>query len=175
MMKQKERKRTLKGNTLFDLTGDYLKLLEFAMEAGEEEAQALADTMAAIEGEFEDKADNYAKVINALYATADSLDAEIKRLQSRKTAMNNNADRIKKNLEKAMVATGKEKFKTTLYSFGIQNNPAAVVIDDESAIPKEYRIPQPDKVDKTAIKEFLKAGNTAQYAHLEQSRSLRIR
>ena len=164
-----------KGNTLFDIVGDYRKLLEFAMEAGEEEAQALADTMEAIEGEFEDKADNYAKVISALHATADSIDAEIKRLQSRKTAMNNNADRIKKNLEKAMIATGKEKFKTTLYSFGIQNNQASVVIDDDASIPKEYRIPQPDKIDKKAIGDFLKAGNTVNFAHLEQSQSLRIR
>ena len=164
-----------KGNTLFDIVGDYRKLLEFAMEAGEEEAQALADTMEAIEGEFEDKADNYAKVISALHATADSLDAEIKRLQSRKTAMNNNADRIKKNLEKAMIATGKEKFKTTLYSFGIQNNPASVVIDDDASIPTEYRIPQPDKIDKKAIGDFLKSGNEVNFAHLEQSQSLRIR
>ena len=164
-----------KGNTLFDIVGDYRKLLEFAMEAGEEEAQALADTMEAIEGEFEDKADNYAKVISALHATADSIDAEIKRLQSRKTAMNNNADRIKKNLEKAMIATGKDKFKTTLYSFGIQNNPASVVIDDDASIPKEYLIPQPDKIDKKAIGDFLKAGNEVNFAHLEQSQSLRIR
>ena len=164
-----------KGNTLFDIVGDYRKLLEFAMEAGEEEAQALADTMEAIDGEFEDKADNYAKDISALHETADSIDDEIKRLQSRKTAMNNNADRIKKNLEKAMIATGKEKFKTTLYSFGIQNNPASVVIDDDASIPKEYRIPQPDKIDKKAIGDFLKAGNKVNFAHLEQSQSLRIR
>ncbi|MGN1174073.1 MAG: siphovirus Gp157 family protein, partial [Roseburia sp.] len=91
------------------------------------------------------------------------------------TAMNNNADRIKKNLEKAMIATGKEKFKTTLYSFGIQNNTASVVIDDDASIPKEYRIPQPDKIDKKAIGDFLKAGNEVNFAHLEQSQSLRIR
>ena len=164
-----------KGNTLFDLTGDYLELLEFAMEAGEEEAQALADTMEAIDGEFEDKADNYAKVINALTSTADSIDAEIKRLQGRKSAMENNAKRIKKNLESAMITVGKEKFKTTLYSFGIQNNPEQVVIDDETAIPKEFLIPQPDKIDKVAIKNMLKSGNKSDFAHLEQSRSLRIR
>ena len=175
MNRQKERERMAKGNTLFDIVGDYLKLLEFAMEAGEEEAQALADTMEAIDGDFEEKAENYAKVISALKTTADSIDAEIKRLQIRKTAMNNNANRIIRNLEKAMIDTGKVKFKTTLYSFGIQNNPASVVIDDDSAIPTEYRIPQPDKIDKKAIADFLKSGNEVKFAHLVQSQSLRIR
>lgn len=44
-----------------------------------------------------------------------------------------------------MQLTGKTKFKTELFSFGIQKNPPAVVIDNEEDIPKEYYIPQDPK------------------------------
>jgi len=77
-------------------------------------------------------------------------------------------------LQDAMILTGKEKFKTELFSFGIQNNPASVVIDDPTSIPAEFLIPQEPKVDKKSIKEFLK-DNDANWCHLEQSRSIRIR
>lgn len=163
------------NNTLYELTGDYLKLLEFSMDANEDELQALADTMEAINGEIEDKADNYARVIGTLNSTACCIDDEIKRLQARKTAIKNNADRIKRNLENVMITTGKEKFKTAFYSFEIQSNPEKLVIDDESKVPEAYLIPQPAKVDNAGIKELLKAGNVLSYAHLEKTRSLRIR
>ena len=73
-----------------------------------------------------------------------------------------------------MQLTGKTKFKTELFSFGIQKNPSAVVIDNEEDIPKEYYIPQDPKPDRIAIKRFLK-DNEVSWAHLQQGESLRIR
>ena len=78
------------------------------------------------------------------------------------------------NLERAMQLTGKTKFKTELFGFSIQKNPPAVVIDNEEDIPKEYYIPQDPKLDRTAIKKFLK-DNEVSWAHLQQGESLRIR
>ena len=74
-----------------------------------------------------------------------------------------------------MEITGKKKFKTQLFSFGIQNNPASVKILDEKSIPIDFMVPQPMKVDTVAIKEFLKEGNEVDWACLEQAESLRIR
>ena len=76
-----------------------------------------------------------------------------------------------------MIQTGKEKFKTELFSFGIQNNPPKVVIDDYSKIPAEYLIEQEPKIDNKSIKEFLQKTDDQRsfFAHLEQGRSLRIR
>ena len=77
-----------------------------------------------------------------------------------------------------MIQTGKEKFKTELFSFGIQSNPAAVIMDEQylENIPEEYLIPQEPKLDKKKLAADLKAGVDLEgIAHLEQSRSLRIR
>lgn len=161
--------------TLYELTNEYMELLSLA-EDPEVDEQVLADTLEGLTGEIEEKADGYAKVISQINADVDALDKEIARLSEKKNAMKNSADRMKKALEMTMVSTGKTKFKTLLFSFNIQKNPASLKIDvDDIAVPAEFKIPQPDKVDKTAIKKALKDGAQFDWCHLEQTESLRIR
>lgn len=160
-------------STLYELTDDYLRLLEFAEDVDVEE-QAFIDTMEAIEGEIEDKADGYARVIKQLSADAEALDKEAKRLSDRKQSIDNRIKRMKESLTKAMVVTGKTKFKTDLFSFNVQKNAPATVIDDEEAIPEEFwRVKR--EVDKSKIKDALKEGKEFKWAHLEQGESVRIR
>ena len=163
--------------TLYELTSDYMNLLELAEDPDIDE-QAFMDTLEGIEGALEDKAEGYAKVIRTLEGDAAACDAESKRLRNKKQTIENNIKRMKAALQYAMEATGKTKFKTALFSFGIQKNPAAVVIDEGyiENIPDRFLIPQDPQIDKKAIKEALKAGEDLEgIAHLEQTESLRIR
>lgn len=158
--------------SLYELKGQYLELLSMMEEGADEET--IKDTLEGIEGEIEVKADNYARIIRQLESDANGLKTEIERMTDRKRALENHVSYLKNNLQDAMILTGKEKFKTELFSFNIQSNPASVVIDDPTSIPAEFLIPQEPKVDKKSIKEFLK-DNDANWCHLEQSRGLRIR
>ena len=159
--------------TLYELTEEYRQLLEM-MEDDSVDPEVLKDTLEGVDGELEIKAENCAKVIAALGGKIDVIDREIERLKGKKDVLNNNIKRIKQRIEKAMIDTGKKKFKTDLFSFGIQKNPPAVVIDQEDQIPKEYWVAQEPKLDRTAIKQWLKE-NEADWAHLTQTESLRIR
>ena len=161
--------------TLFDLTGKWLELYDMADDP-DMDADMWFDTIEGLEGEIEDKADGYAKVITQLNADATAIKAEEDRLYRRRTTIENRIKNMKLRLQEMMEITGKKKIKTELFSFGIQKNPASVVIDDEKMIPAEFLIPQAPKIDKTAIKDALKAGvDMAGIAHLEQTQSLRIR
>ena len=163
--------------TLYELTEDYMNLLELAEDPDIDE-QAFTDTLEGIDGALEDKAEGYAKVIRTLEGDAAACDAESKRLRNKKQTIENNIRRMKAALQYSMQATGKTKFKTALFSFGIQKNPAAVVIDEGyiENIPDRFLIPQDPQIDKKAIKEALKAGEDLEgIAHLEQTESLRIR
>jgi len=157
--------------TLYELTGQYRELLELA-ESEELDKQLIADTLEGLDGEIEIKADGYAKVIRELEGKTAVLKDEIDRLSKRKSVIENNIKNLKQALETAMRATGKTKFKTELFSFNIQKNPARLVITGE--VPEEYLIPQEPKIDTSAIKEALKQQELP-FAHLEQSESLRIR
>ncbi|MBE5996576.1 MAG: siphovirus Gp157 family protein [Lachnospiraceae bacterium] len=162
---------------LYEITDQYLQLLELA-EDPEVDPEVLADTMEALDGDFEEKADGYAKVIAQINADADAIKKETDRLTARRKALENSAKRIKDTLQMAMIACDKRKFKTTLFSFGIQKNPASVVMETDNVfeIPAEYLVMQDPTIDKNAIKDALKNGvDLTGIAHFEQGESLRIR
>ena len=159
--------------TLYELKSEYIQLREMAGDP-DISPEALRDTMDAINGELEDKADGYARVIRELEAEEAGLDAEIKRLQARKSAVSGNKGRIKNALESAMRETGKLKFKTALFSFGIQKNPPSVAILSEN-IPLDYLVVPEPQPDKKRILAELKAGASFDWAELRQTESLRIR
>ena len=161
-------------STLYQLSEEYQELLSMALDPDIDE-EALADTLEGIEGEIEDKADGYAKVMRNLEADASAIKAEIARLTERKKHIEANIDRMKRSLKTAMRLTGKTKFKTSLFSFNIAKNPPALKIDMPDRVPEEFLIPQEPKVDSVAIKKELKEGVVYDWCHLEQSESLRIR
>lgn len=159
---------------MYELTSDYLEVLELASNP-EIDPQAITDTLEAINAEIEIKAENTAKVMRELEGMAAALKAEEQRMNARRKSIENNVERIKAGLYNAMKATNKTKFRTDLFSFNIQKNPAKLVIDDESKIPKKYFVPQPAKLDTAKLRDDLKAGAVRKYAHLEQGESLRIK
>lgn len=164
-------------STLYELTDNWIRLQEIAEDADQETMETVLDTMEGLEYEIEVKADNYARIIRNLTADVEGLKTEIERLTGRKKALESNISSLKARLEDAMIQTGKEKFKTELFSFGIQNNPPSVVLDTEdfNLIPKDYVHYEP-KLDKKQMLQDLKNGkDMTGIAHLEQSRSLRIK
>lgn len=164
-------------SNLYEITQDYLQILSM-MEDPELDPQTLADTMEAVEGELEIKAENYAKVIRNLEGDIAAIKVELDRLSAKKKTLENNIKTMKSALQMAMEATGKTKFKTELFSFNIQKNAPTVVIDasDPNNIPPDFLKFKDPEVDKTAIKAAIQNGmDLTGVAHLEQSESLRIK
>lgn len=74
---------------------------------------------------------------------------------------------LKQHLYESMKATGKTKFKTDLFSFGIQKNGGLqpMEIFPDVAIPDEYCRKEPDN---TKIRDALKAGKELPFAVLKE-------
>ena len=164
-------------SSIYEITQDYLQILSM-LEDPELNPQTLADTMEGIEGEFEIKAENYAKVMKNLEGDILAIKTEIDRLTAKKKALENNIKNMKSTLQTAMETTGKTKFKTELFSFGIQKSAPTVIIDEQyiENIPDKYLKYKDPEIDKIAIKDALKKGeDLTGIAHLEQSESLRIK
>lgn len=154
-------------STLYEITGDYLRLLEMLEEEENIDPQTFADTLEGIDGEFEIKADGYARVLKELSAEAGKYDAEIQRMASRRDSLNNRSKMLKQHLYDSMKATGKVKFKTDLFSFGIRKNggvqPMEIVPGTE--IPDAFCKKEPDN-DK--IRKALKNGAELPFAVLKE-------
>lgn len=164
-------------STLYELTGEYLHLLQL-LEDPEVEDQIVMDTLESIDFELEIKAENYAKIIKELEGDVEVIKVEKKRLSDKQTKLEANIKRLKDNLQAAMVETGKTKFKTELFSFSIQKNGGAlpVIVDvDTSELPDEL-VQITEKPDLKAIGDYLKEYPDSRWAHFgERGESLRIR
>ena len=164
-------------STMYQLTGEFLEVMTLASDP-DIDPQAITDTLEAINAEIEVKAENTAVIIAELNAEAEKIKAEETRLNERRKALENHAARLKENLFNAMKATGKEKFKTTLYSFAIQKNGGKmpVVVDvDCSELPDEL-VTVTEKPNLDAIRAYLETNGESKLAHfIERGESLRIK
>lgn len=137
--------------------------------------EVMKDTLDSINDAIESKAENIAKLIRNLESDVSAYKEEEDRLKTKRQATENKVKWLKTYLEDNMKLTGKTKFKSGMFNFSIQKNPASVNITDEKIIPGEFLIPQPPKVDKTSLKEILKRGIEVPGAELKQMEGLRIR
>lgn len=137
--------------------------------------EIMKDTLDSIEDAIENKAENIAKLVRNLESDVSAYKEEEDRLKTKRQATENKVKWLKTYLEDNMKLTGKTKFKSGMFNFSIQKNPASVNITDEQIIPEEFLIQQPPKVDKTSLKEILKRGIEVPGAELKQTEGLRIR
>lgn len=159
---------------LYDLRDNWKQVEEMLYEE-EIDEQCILDTLESIEGEIEDKADNYAMIIKNLLASAEAKSVEIKRMTEKAKAEKNRAQLLKDRLEEVMRETGKTKFKTQLFSFNIQKNGGKEPLwttEDLRLIPWDFLKKEPDNAK---IRELL-ATQEVSWARLEpRDESLVIR
>ena len=166
--------------TLFEITERYQQLLAFAAD-GDIDDEVFAETLQGIEDELELKAENYVRVIKELEIRKGSLSGEISVIQAevdRRKELVNSIDRhiakMKESLCNAMVATGKQKFKTEHFSFWTQKT-AEVIITDEAGVSMEYyTVPEPT-ISKQKIKDALKKGENLPFARLDEKETVRFK
>ena len=144
-----------------------------AYEQGEIPAEAYKDTLQGIEMEFEDKAEQIAKIIRNFEADNMGLQSEIDRLQAMAASNSNQIKYLKNYLYEQMKAVGKDKFATTLFKFSICKNGGELPMDIIGEVPDEYK-----KLveDNTKIRMALKSGEALGFAVLgERGEHLRIK
>ena len=153
------------------------------MEEGELDQETLRDALTVSKEELGIKLDAYTKVIKEIEAENDAIKKEIERLTAKKKSNENHIDSMKDAMKFAVLTAEPEtkKVKTTLFSYGVQNNPPKVVMDEPyiENIPEKYLTQQEPVINKKLILEDLKSGvvlpDLTGIAHLEQSSSIRIR
>lgn len=152
---------------LYDLTNQYLELISMLTDPDIDE-EIVTDTLEGLQGEIEEKMEGCGMVLRQIDGDISMIDAEIKRLQSRKKTYENSQKRLKNYILTSMKAMGLPQVKTPLFSFTVRGGVDSVVVTDEARVPDEFRIKQPDKIDKTSLKNFLKKGNVLTFAHLQK-------
>ena len=134
--------------------------------------QVFLDTLEAIG--TEEKIEGYCQVIKELQGDLDKYKTEADRITARMKTVKNGIDRMKDSLLTFLRASGQDKVKGGTFTVSIGTSKQTNIID-ESLIPTEFKTPQPDKIDKTAIKKAIESGNAVLGAEIIINESVRIR
>lgn len=159
---------------LYDLKENYKQVANMLYEENIDE-QCVLDTLESIEGEIEDKADNYAIIIKELLGDAEICKQEKIRLEKRQKSFENRSKLLLNRLEEVLRETGKTDFKTSLFSFKIQKNGGLAPLwttEDLRLIPWDFLKKEPDN---SKIRQLLEEQNVSWAKLEERGESLRIR
>lgn len=139
--------------TLYEIKADYMAVYD--MDDVDEDVWF--DTLEAIQGELEVKADAYAKIIKEYEAESAKFKAEAQRLIERQRVYDNRVKRMKNAIYNAMNETGVKDIPNELFKIKIQANGgvAPLIIHEGVEIPKEFQKVHYD-IDNEKIREALK-------------------
>jgi len=141
--------------TLYDLSADYVEILDL-MESGETD-EALELRLNQLAGRIAQKAEAIAGLVTHLNGIAGMRRAEADRLRTRAQSDEAAADRLKAYLLRHMREIGQDRIETTRYTLAIRQNPPSVAVLEEMLIPKDFiKTVVTESIDKRKILEHVK-------------------
>ena len=166
--------------TLYELTGQAMNILAMIDTAQAEDAEMdaaeMIDALDCVWDSIKDKAEGYAKAIRNFEADIAGIEAEYERLGAMMKARKNAVALMKDRLRAAMDAVGEDHIDTPIGRWSIRTGPWSVQITDEAMIPQQFRIPQPDKIDRAGIsKAFRTTGEIVPGTEMTRGESLMFR
>ena len=156
-------------STLYELTGQYLEIYNPDMD--DETKQDTLDSIDWAE-DYENKVENYVKVIKNLDADMEARKNEIERLRKLNDADNSKKERMKEAVKESMELTGHDRVDTPLFKVSFRKSEAVEV--DDLLLPEAYKVAT-YKPDKKRLKEDLKNGLEILGAELVERKNLSIR
>ena len=156
--------------TLYELTQNAFALQEL-LESGEIDEQTFSDTLEGMD--IDTKVENICKVIRNLEAKAAACKAEKDRLAAKEKAANNGVIKLKESLLNYMETVNKKKVEAGTFSVSKCISKSVEIIY-EDMLDEKFFVPQPDKIDKTAITKAIKAGEEVAGANIVEKPYIRI-
>lgn len=120
-----------------------------------------------LEGSVEEKFEGCGYIVKEYDNKIATCKEEINRLKKKIKSLEKGKKRLKDNMLSLMLLMEKKTLKSLTYTFTVKPESLSVVIDKPEAVPDEYKIPQPDKIDNAKIKEYIKLHGSTSYAHNE--------
>lgn len=157
---------------LYEVADTYLAALRDLAGREDLAPEIIADTLEAVQGEVQVKACNVAAFVRNVEAEADFLAGRAAELEARAKRAAALADGLKGYLAANLLRCGLKEAKHGDTLVKLRANPPSVAIQDEAAIPGQFKTTPPPapppqaKPDKTAIKEAIKAAREAHDARL---------
>jgi hypothetical protein len=156
---------------------DLTEILDSDTElAATDKQQIIEDSLSHLIDDFKTKALNVAGFINNLKLELEAVKSAENRMYKRRNSLESKIQYLTEYLFVQCQKTGTTSIKNDELVIAIKNNPPKVIVDNEAAIPAEFKeVVETVKVAKSAIAAAIKNGLDVIGAHLESSQRLDIR
>ena len=148
--------------SLYSISMDYRNLIN-AIAEGEIPEEAIADTLDAVQGAWEERAEAVIAAIKNMLAEANAMKSEVDNLSERIKHKKATAERLTVYLKEQMETVGCNKFESARHEVKFSKSKAVVFTNEEDFIkyasehfPELLRKEEKISPDKVAIKEMLK-------------------
>jgi hypothetical protein len=169
------------STSLYVLTDQLRGLQALADSDADIPEEVLRDTLEGIEGAIQVKATNVGMFVRNQESLADAIEEAAKAMKERAARVRRRSDSIRQYLLANLTAAGITSVESPELAIKIKKNPPAVIVDDESAVPDQFKtLPPPPpppapRVDKKAVADAIKAGEQVPGCRLEQGTRLEIK
>jgi hypothetical protein len=145
------------GVNLYELTDQYRKIQEIMEDATDEEVvKEMQAALGDLDDPIEKRVEAIVKIVKQSKANRQMLDEVAKEAKARSKRMEGREESIRGYLQECMKAADIKRVDMALFGpVTRQDKPPWVRITDEDAVGEEFRVPQPSRISKTAIREWI--------------------
>jgi hypothetical protein len=155
-------------STLYELTGAYLQVQNVLADGDEEYPYE----MLTVCEQLDQKLENYGRIIRNFEAENDALKAEEERLAERRKNNEKAITRLKESIMNSMMATGRDKVQTNLFSFSVGPAGGKAPLVIEGDVPKSF-CKVSYEPDKAKIREAIeKDGEVLNFAYIGDKKTV---
>ena len=144
--------------SIYELTSAQKDLMNL-VESGEISSEDAADTFEGMQGELNDKINDYLFVRREMVDTVNNIDAEIERLTAMKNTKQNQIKALTSRLQNNLEGINQTKFDTGMFKGHFRKGGKSLKVHKADQVPDEFvKTRITEKVDATALKKAIESG-----------------
>ena len=161
--------------SLYKLADEFLELAQVLVNESEMPNEIIEEILDAHSGDFSEKAWNVAAMVLQFDAEADMVRAAEKRMSARRKTLESRADWLRDYLLLQLIRTGTNELSSAEFVVKICDNPPRTIIDDEDAIPDDFKEAETViTIKKAELRSAMLDGEIIPGAHLEKGKRLKF-
>jgi len=162
-------------NSIFKIQAEYQQIVNELIDNGGNLTPELELALQITKDNFHSKSESYAFITRQFNAEINIINEEVKRLQQAKKTREKAIERLKANIEMAMITFEVDKIETPLIKISFRKS-ESVEVDDINTLPALYKVVKvSESADKLKIKDAIKSGEKIEGCYLKTNRNLQIK
>jgi hypothetical protein len=153
----------------------FCEIAQLLVDESDMPNEIINEILDAQSGEFSEKAWNVAAMVLQFDSEADMVRTAEKRMSARRKTLESRADWLRDYLLVQLIRTGTNELSSAEFVVKVCDNPPRTIIDDEDAIPDDYKEEETViSIKKAELRSAMLDGEIIPGAHLEKGKRLKF-